>query len=169
MRERDPQYRKGGVMKLQQLESRRVQALMNLCVSAAQNVPADKIRWKPEGRGRSVHEILEHLAGANHGFAALIRGSALPKEAANAPDRRSVKKTADSYQQALEALRESGQALSEAIASTADEQLGEKRPMPWGETWEMTRLLTSPGAHIAYHWGQICYLQTLWGDQQDRF
>ena len=156
-------------MKLQQLESRRVQALMDLCMNAAQDVPADKVRWKPEGKGRSVHEILEHLAGANHSFAALIRGSALPKEATTAPDRQTVKKSADSYAQALEALRASGQVLASTIASVPEEKLGEKRPMPWGGTWEMTRLLTSPGAHVAYHWGQICYLQTLWGDQRDRF
>jgi uncharacterized damage-inducible protein DinB len=156
-------------MRLQELEGRRVQVLLGICLNAAQVVPAERTRWKPEGRGRSAHEIIEHLAGANHAFAALIRGSALPKEAAKAPDRQSVKKPADSYQQALAALQESGRTLSEAIASTPDEQLGQKREMPWGETWEMTRLLTAPGAHIAYHWGQLCYLQTLWGDQQDRF
>jgi hypothetical protein len=23
--------------------------------------------------------------------------------------------------------------------------------------------------HMAYHWGQIAYLQTLWGDNENRF
>lgn len=156
-------------MKLQQLESRRVQALMELCSKAAQGVPSERIQWKPDAKGKSAHEILEHLAGANHGFAALILGSALPKGVKAGADRQSVKNPTDSYEQALEALKKSGNVLAEAISSAPDEQLSLTRPMPWGETWEMTRLLTAPGAHIAYHWGQICYLQTLWGDQQDRF
>ncbi|OGF56698.1 MAG: hypothetical protein A2Z21_06300 [Candidatus Fraserbacteria bacterium RBG_16_55_9] len=156
-------------MKLPQLESRRVQAIMELCSNAAQGVPTDKSQWKPEGLGKSVHEILEHLAGANHGFAALIRGGALSETAKKSVDRQSIKNPAASYPHAVEALRESGQALAEAIASVPDEQLRQERPMPWGETWAVTRLLTAPSAHIAYHWGQICYLQTLWGDQEDRF
>ncbi len=155
-------------MKLQQLESRRVQTLMGLCLNAVQQVPKDKARWKPEGLGKSVHEILEHLAGANYGFAGLICGEGFTTSAKKM-ERQSIKESADSYKQALETLRSSGQALSETIASVADEQLDQTRTMPWGQTWQMTRLITAPGAHIAYHWGQICYLQTLWGDKEDRF
>jgi hypothetical protein len=73
------------------------------------------------------------------------------------------------YSEALEALLTSGKALAEAIAAVPEDQLRAERRMPWGETWKMTRLITSPSAHIAYHWGQLCYLQTLWGDQQDYY
>jgi hypothetical protein len=41
--------------------------------------------------------------------------------------------------------------------------------MPWGEVRSIKDLITSPMPHMAYHWGQIAYLQTLWGDNENRF
>lgn len=29
--------------------------------------------------------------------------------------------------------------------------------------------MTIPANHLAYHWGQLCYMQTLWGDDKDHF
>ena len=154
-------------MNLQQLESRRVLSLIELFKKAAQQVPSDKTQWKPEKKGKSAHEILEHVAGANHAFAALVRGSALPEQAARARDRQEIKNASDSYKNAIVELQSSAKVLADAIASVPDSQLGEERPMPWGVTWKMTRLITAPSAHIAYHWGQLCYLQTLWDDMKD--
>lgn len=153
-------------MNLQQLESRRVQALIELLLRTAQHVPADKTDWKPEGQGKSVREVVEHLTGANHAFARLIEGEPSGPSIEKA-DRHKISAQSQSYDQALEALRASGEALAEAIASVPDEELGEERQMPWGETWKLTRAITAPSAHIAYHWGQLCYLQTLWGDLKD--
>jgi uncharacterized damage-inducible protein DinB len=154
-------------MNLQQLESRRVLTLIELFEKAAEQVPADKTHWKPEKKGKSSHEILEHVAGANLAFAALVRGSALPEQAAKAKDRQDIKSETDSYHQAIDSLKSSAKVLSEAIASVPDSQLAVDRQMPWGVTWKMTRLVTAPSAHIAYHWGQLCYLQTLYGDTKD--
>jgi hypothetical protein len=155
-------------MKLQELERRRVLTLTELFEKAARQVPSDKTQWKPEKKGKSAHEILEHVGGANLAFAALVRGSALSETATEIKDRHEIKSASASYHAAVEALKSSATILAESIAAVPDAQLGEVRPMPWGEMWKMTRLITAPGAHMAYHWGQLCYLQTLWGDMEDR-
>jgi len=153
-------------MKLQQLESRRVRTLLELLHRAAQHVPPDKAEWKPEGQGKSARELIEHLTGANHAFAGLIEGDP-SGPSVEKDDRHKIRLQSESYEQALEALKASGEALAEAIASVPDEELSQERRMPWGETWKLTQLITAPSAHIAYHWGQLCYLQTLWGDWKD--
>jgi len=153
-------------MNLQHLESRRIRALIELLYRAARHVPPERSEWKPEGKGKSAREIVEHLVGANHAFARLIKGDAFETTIEKA-DRQKVHIRAENYEQALEALRASGEALAEAVASVPDDQLGRERRMPWGETWKLTRVISTPSAHIAYHWGQLCYLQTLWGDFQD--
>ncbi len=154
-------------MNLQQFESRRLLNIIELFQTAAKEVPADKIQWKPEKKGKSAQEILEHVAGANLAFAALVRGGALPEQATKVKDRQDIKHESESYVQALEGLKSSAQVLADAIASVPDNQLGEERQMPWGVTWKMTRLMTAPSAHTSYHWGQLCYVQTLYGDTKD--
>jgi uncharacterized damage-inducible protein DinB len=145
-------------MNMQELESRRVQALMVLFHQAAEHVPEEKAKWKPDPNAKSAQEIVEHLIQANHFFAALIRGDSAGEPPGS---------EAQSYHEALQALKESGKALSEAIASVPDSQLGEERTLPWGDKWKLTMLISAPSAHIAYHWGQIAYLQTMWGDKTD--
>lgn len=151
------------MIKLQELEGRRVRALMELLLRAARHVPPDKVRWKPEPTAKSAQEIVEHVAAVNEFFATLIRGE-VPQGPGPRPHQ---PQSHESYERALEALRASGEAVAQAIQAVPDEQLEADRTLPWGESWKLRRLLTAPGTHIAYHWGQISYLQTLWGDLRD--
>lgn len=153
-------------MDLRKLESGRIATLVDLMLKAAAHVPPARTGWKPEGKGQSPQELLAHTAGANLFFAKLIQGDQAPRtdRYQNVQD---VTADAKTYPQAQEALKASAQVLTQAIRATTDEQLREERQMPWGERWKMTRLITAPGAHIAYHWGQLCYLQTLLGDAED--
>lgn len=153
-------------MELCRLESQRVQALSEFVLKAAERVPEDKTHWSPNPQGKSAHQILEHLTGANHGFAALIAGEG---EAPPAEELQALKVSCERYDELLEAFRASSQALAQTIARVPTDQLGQERPVPWGGTWTLRRLITSPSAHLAYHWGQLCYLQTLWGDTQDHW
>ena len=153
-------------MDLRKLESGRIATLVDLMLKAAAHVPLDRTDWKPEGKGQSAQELLAHTAGANLFFARLIKGTEAPPtdRYQNVQD---ITADAKTYLQAQEALKASAEVLGQTVRATTDEQLREERQMPWGERWKMTRVLTAPGAHIAYHWGQLCYLQTLLGDIED--
>ena len=151
-------------MGMQRFESLRVESLMEILTQTAKQVPDDKLDWKPDTNGKSSSEIVHHLIGANHAFAAMIRGQDVPTG-----NKQDFSIQPGSMDDAFGELHKSGLHLSEAIAEVSDEQLRESKQMPWGETWTMTRLVSAPSAHIAYHWGQLAYLQTLWGDQKDHY
>jgi uncharacterized damage-inducible protein DinB len=145
-------------MDLREIEVKRIEKLSELFLKAARVVPAEKQNWKPMPNGKSAQEILAHLGMANYFFAALLRGSAPPEV-----------KNATNYEEALKLFEASKSQLAQAIRSVDPATFNEKRTMPWGEERTLKDLITSPMPHMAYHWGQIAYLQTLWGDTENRF
>lgn len=145
-------------MDLRETEIKRIEKVSELFLKAARAVPPDRQDWKPMPTGKSAHEIVAHVGMANSFFAALLRGGA-PSEM----------KSADSYETALKLFEESKSELTQTIRSIDPATFNQKRTMPWGEERTLKDLLTSPMPHMAYHWGQIAYLQTLWGDSGDRF
>ena len=145
-------------MTLQQMESVRVKRAGEIFLGAAQHVPADKAHWKPHPNATSAHEIVQHLAWANHFFAAIIQGQTPP-----AAD----KDPQVPFEQVLQQFQRSYESLAHTIAAVPDAHLQEKRQMPWGQVWKVQSLLMGGSLHIAYHWGQIGYLQLAWGDTTD--
>jgi uncharacterized damage-inducible protein DinB len=156
-------------MNIQQKEAMRVQAMIELFCGAAQNVPSDKHEWKPEPEQElnSPKELLEHIAAANYAFATAISGESFDFQIEK-KDRRKAKITTENFEEAISAVQTTGAKLVNAITDLPDDQMRAKRTMPWGEQWDMPRLLTVASAHITYHWGQLAYLQTMWGDFEDR-
>lgn len=153
-------------MTLQQAESTRVKTIVQLFCDTALHVPADKAGWKPDSKTKSAKEILEHIAAANSGFAMIIQGQSSGLKL-NKADRKDIAIQTKDLKEAIQAVKTSGDKLSQAIGSLNDAQLREKRTMPWGEEWEMPRLLVTASTHLSYHWGQLAYLQTMWGDLED--
>ncbi len=153
-------------MNLQQIESSRVKAVVQLFCNTAKHVPAERATWKPDAKTKSPKELLEHIAAANSGFAMIIQGQPLGMQIKK-EDRKNVAIQTKSLQEAIDAVKASGEKLSQVISVISDAQLREKRTMPWGEEWEIPRLLATASSHITYHWGQLAYLQTMWGDLED--
>lgn len=145
-------------MDLRETEIKRIEKISELLLKAARAVPKEKEDWKPMPTGKSAREILAHLGMANYFFAALLRGTAYTQTS-----------TPHTYQEALQLFEESKAELIETIRSVDPAQFNERRTMPWGEERSIKDLITSPMPHIAYHWGQIAYVQTLWGDSENRF
>lgn len=144
-------------MDLREVEIKRIERVSELFLKAARAVPADRQTWKPAPEGKSVQEIVAHVGMANYFFATLICGA-----------EKSMRDVTD-YQSALQLFEDSKRELQQTIRSLEAAAFEEKRTMPWGEVRSVKDLITSPMPHIAYHWGQINYLQMLWGDNQDRF
>lgn len=145
-------------MNLQQTESLRIKRVGQIFLDSARHVPQDKANFKPDPNLTSANEIVQHIAWANGFFNALIQGKA-PAEHAFDPEL--------PYAQALARFEQSCQHLAAATAAVPDDQLDDARDMPWGQTWKVKHILTSGSLHIAYHWGQIGYLQKAWGDTTD--
>jgi len=143
---------------LQQSESLRLKQVGQVFLNSAQHVPQDKADWKPDSGLTSASEIVQHIAWANGFFDALIQAKT-PTEYAFDPDL--------SYARALARFDQSCKDLAGTTAVVPDDQLDDTRDMPWGQTWKVKHILMAGSLHIAYHWGQIGYLQKGWGDTTD--
>jgi len=143
---------------VQQAESFRTKRAGELFLASAKHVPQDQTDWKPGDEATSARDIVQHLVGANRFFVALIQDKTPPETS---------KADHESFEQLLERFQQSYEELANTIASVPDEQLQAERQMPWGQAWKVQALLMGSSFHLAYHWGQIGYLQKAWGDATD--
>lgn len=129
-------------------------------VRAMRATPDDKLRWSPGGAARSALAIFVECATSNMWFARLLRAeevSGFPEaDASQFPD----------LQSALDLMEESHRQVLEAISAVEDAGLTRELTMPWGERMSIAQLLFLPSYHIDYHYGQVNYLQTIWGDTE---
>lgn len=143
------------------------QGVMAACMNTAKHVPADKVDWKPEGKGRSAKALLEHLAASNFALAKVLKNEPLPGKVTRAT-RGSAALSTPSYAEALKQFQTSGEAMAQTMGSVTDAALNEARTMPWGEPGTVGFVMALAGIHTSYHMGQLNYVQTLWGDLEDR-
>lgn len=142
-------------MNFQDLESRRLQTQADFFVKTAEQIAEDKANEKPAETAMSAREIVDHCTESNAAMGRML-GEDVPEYDPS---------SADAFQKALQVFQTSCDRLSQTIASIPDERLEETTP----GGGSMKRILSMPSAHIGYHWGQLAYLQTLWGDTEDHF
>lgn len=130
-------------------------ALADFAATTAPN----RLHWEPSGeggaKGRSVLDQIAECVGVNFRFAALLRGDA-------APDAFPAPQTATEAQEQLTA---SAGALAAAIRGLSDDALEAPLQLPRGPL--LTRsVMLAPFRNMAYHAGQINFIQTLAGDTE---
>lgn len=122
-------------------------------------VPDEKLCWKPSPTANSALEIVNHTVGALKGMQeALGTGTWEPPRFTPATDRRTA--------QAL--IREASRDYAEALRGLAGTDFNRTVQLPWG-AFPLRECIHFPVFDLFHHRGQICYLQTIWGDTQDHF
>jgi len=141
-----------------------VEAVTELACKSAAAIPVDKAAWRPDPSAKSAHEIVRHMVEVNRSIAKGLRSG----QALDAVEKeRLVVETAD-FCGARGALKHSGQALAAAYPEVPGEAV--RDALAQGQMLEgPVRLMAIGLFHLAYHWGQLAYLQTLWGDGEDHF
>lgn len=118
--------------------------------------PEDKRLWKPLESGRHIVGQLLECADANFYFAEYLRNFVAPADYAE--------HKADTAEEALKIFNDSVEVILSAINEFPKERLEDtfpaKNPRPY--RWMMLFL----ARHMYYHWGQINYIQTLYGDAE---
>ncbi len=125
----------------------------------------DRLNWEPSGegsgldegggKGRSVLDQIAECVGVNFRFAALLRGEP-------ASEASPALQTAASAQEQLTA---SAAELAAAIRGLSDDALEAPLQLPRGPL--LTRnLMLAPYRNMAYHAGQINFIQMLAGDTE---
>ncbi len=125
---------------------------------AATTAP-DRLHWEPTSEGggqtRSVLNQITECIGVNFRFAALLRG----EPALDAPP------APQTAAEAQEQLTASAGALAATIRGLSEDALEALIDLPRGPL--LTRnLMLAPYRNMAYHAGQINFIQTLAGDTE---
>jgi hypothetical protein len=121
-------------------------------------IPADRERWKLEDSAKSALDVAAEVIRALQMYRPLLNGPdvAAPPSRPTPPstlaEARSLLLTvADEYAVALEA---------------SGPELDRPETMPFGGVFRAYRAVCYPVMDLFHHHGQICYLQTLLGDQE---
>lgn len=117
-----------------------------LLMSAADQVPADKLAYKPTAGQRSFGQVWAHLAGANRSFCSAIGVMAAPET----PHRDGTEDKATLVQE----LKDSFAFCDEALAATDDSKLGEQLDLGFMEVTRATAMFIYV-ADLADHYSQV--------------
>lgn len=122
------------------------------------NVAPEQWTTLPSGGGRTIREIVVHvgrtfLMYANHTFGDASRQRDDLVVEGIGPGQTPAETTAW--------LRQAHAAAREGIAGLTDDQLGEPRKAPWGETYETRRIVELMIQHPLYHVGEINHIRAL--------
>lgn len=122
----------------------------------------EQLSTPPMGCARPVLEFVAECAGFNRGLARTTLGEQfeLPSQA----EREQFYRSIDTREKATHLLQDSVVALVDAIKSVSDEDLNKEVMAYWGEPITLYRFIHTAGVHMAYHDGQVNYLQCLHGD-----
>lgn len=125
----------------------------------AEAVPADRVEWAPEG-GRSILDMARELGMTPLWAFDLITGESTAEGIDS-----SVWTTVDDCRTACDKGIE---ALVALYATIPDEKLSETKFLPYegGRDFTIVEIMEYPRWNFNYHLGQICYLQTLYGDKE---
>ncbi len=151
---------------VQQLAAKLTQDATDSLARIVKATPADKQEWKPLDEGRTVLSQLQECATAPVFFAKILRDRAVPPMEEGAFERALAE--LDTVEKALAALDVNTADLLGVMGAFPDEQLAATIVMPWGGGMPMTfeQLLFMTYWNVVYHYGQIAYIQTLYGDRE---
>jgi uncharacterized damage-inducible protein DinB len=136
----------------------------------AENTPADRLNWQPSGDGGEGRTILDQLvecAFANRKWTLILREGAY--RTLTPTERAEMEPPEPTLELALTLLRQTTAELAATIRALPDEFVAQRWTLEWNT--KVTRTVAEACLHpywnMAYHEGQISYIQTLYGDQEE--
>lgn len=131
-------------------------------IAAAQSTERSRTSWRPLNLGRHVLDIMQECGMVNARYAAILES----RQWVVWPVERFLerKEQLDTVDKAAEQLRRDTSVLIEAIRSLSDECLMQAIEYPAKKVRTVAETALFPLNHMAYHEGQVNYIQTLYGD-----
>ncbi|MBW3625872.1 MAG: hypothetical protein KY468_20965 [Armatimonadetes bacterium] len=129
-------------------------------------MPAEKLTWKPMDAGRSALDMIIECGAMNLFTPKILEARAFPDIQRGWMD--SYRAENDTLDKALDLLQSGTDALVAAIQAFPAEDLDETITLPFGGgmTKSYAEVMLVPYWNMCYHQGQICYIQTLYGDRE---
>ncbi len=153
-------------MTVTQLAASRTRRVVSDMTAAALSTQPDRLTWVPMGEARTVLDQLTECVVANLKWRDILRTRRYSDVSREVWE--SVVATCDTLEHILAKLEEAGNELIVAILAVPDEQTGDEIPTPWGQ-YSLGDCCLHAYWNMAYHEGQINYLQTLYGDTDEHY
>ena len=127
----------------------------------ARKVPAEKLAWKPLDNGRSVLDQAQECALCPLWVPGLLEKRGFDPSGFEAFE------AAKGQLTTLDACEAAGKAnlstMTDAINAFPDADMDVKIDLPWGN-YTLCEIMGFPAWNLKYHFGQVNYIQTLYGD-----
>jgi hypothetical protein len=128
---------------------------------ACAKVPIEKHDWKPLDNGRSVLDQAREVALCPLWVVGLLKSRGFNE--ADFAQQESLKDSLDSLAKCQELANENLKAMQSAIETFPESDIEVEADLPWGR-YSMIEMMNFPYWNTCYHFGQINYIQTLYGD-----
>jgi uncharacterized damage-inducible protein DinB len=152
---------------VQETAARMTEKVARDLVLTLRATPGEKLDWQPEGFGRSVRDQLIECVGANAKWTRILleRAYRNPTEAEWSTDTAGL----ETPGALAERLVASADALAATIRGLDDTFVGTATLLPGfgGKTRTWAEACFHAYWNMAYHEGQIGYVQTLYGDEEE--
>lgn len=149
---------------VQEFQARRIERIADSLAHFVRTTRPDRLDWSPAAEGgaetRSMLEQIEECIVVNDLFAALLRGERVDREAA-----RNRRLDFVDVEDACRQLQASAEALAAVVRGLSDADLTRQYPF-WRGPTPGERVIEMPYRNMAYHAGQINFIQTLYGDTE---
>lgn len=131
---------------------------MNSLWRTVKAMPEDKIDWRPEPTARTTRQLLEELVDTMPFSIEFIKTQKMPKYEESSGKKRSMNEMEKEYRQHMEDFLK-------AVKNFPEADMQKENDLPWGKM-TFFDLITYPYWNLMYHWGQISYIQTMYGDKE---
>lgn len=144
-------------------QARAIENAGELMAFALSTTQEDRVDWKPaadpKSDTRSALDVAAECIGVNRRLAAQIRGEA--------PGERNTDRTFKTCAEAREQLRASAHEVAEALRAEGESVMAREFPTPYGNM-PGAMIIQICANNMVYHFGQINYIQRLYGDTEFR-
>ncbi len=116
---------------------------------------------------RTAADIVSECARVNWHIGRILR-NAPPSEEETASSREEMAACSNSKQKARQYLERETASLLEALQQIDPSRLGEQQKL-WNREVSLFQAAQLPAMHMFYHDGQLAYIQTFFGDQENHW
>lgn len=153
--------------RVQSVAAALIQKAANDLIAAVKATPDERINWRPLPEARPILPQLVECCLANRMWANILQTRAhtvLPEGEAT-----KAYKEIDSAVKAVEYIQETSDRVAEVIRNIPDTDLSAIVPFPWDTQRgiPIAECCFHTYWNLSYHLGQISYIQTLYGDNEE--
>jgi hypothetical protein len=149
---------------LKEILTHQLQQVAKAYISDFGHIPEEKRNAVPMGKARTPHDFTVECVGLNRWVARTLRGET--PDHSKKEERQAYLDSLTTSELATNALNESVAEITAALANLTDEDLAREITMPWGSPGKLCDAPLTAAFHMAYHMGQLNYIQCLYGDDQ---